>query len=309
MEKMPRVFKSAIDGKFYRYTGNPDQSRRFEAAGIVTPTSVEDVEAVVIMDEVLGIARPLYNLRQMCRVVGMDTLTHNVDVYTKLEADEKVLPLVETEISDHGRTRVPFNLWKNVVHVAVEDSAGKRSAHNELVLSIEDAAGALSNSENTQIKTIAEAATRTSGGSNWATVTSGRSANNPYKDIMTAIASIRGSYGFKPNLVVGHPYVWMDFFGNDFVKGQLQGEKLPDLDAAFALPGMPGMSGLSDWALTNTLALVLDARQAIILGEGPTAAEKYRNAKAGYDAYIIRQWLEPKIVQQNGMYKLTAVHA
>ena len=308
-DKMPRVFRSAVDGKFYRYGGNPDISRRFEALGIVTPTDISDVEAVVIMEEVLGLARPLYTLRQMCRTVSMDTLTHKVDVYTTLSAQEKVAPLEEAEISDVGRTRVSFDLWKNVVHVAVSDEAGKKSAHNELQIQTEDAAKALAYSENSQIATIVEAATTTSAGSDWGTITDGRSANSPYNDILTAINTIRGTYGFKPNLVAAHPYVWMDFFGNDFVKGQLQGEKLPNLDATFQLPGMPGMSGLSDWALTNTQALVLDTNNAVVLGDGPTAAEKYRNAAAGYDAYIIRQWLEPKIVQQNAIYELTAVHA
>jgi hypothetical protein len=34
----------------------------------------------------------------------------------------------------------------------------------------------------------------------------------------------------------------------------------------------------------------------MVFGEGPTEAAKYRDEKAGYDAYIIRQWLEPSLV-------------
>lgn len=309
------IYLSAVDRdehgrrRAYRVAGNPDTSRRFEAAGIVTPTDISDVEAVVIMEEVLGLARPEYNLRQACRVVPMDTLTHKIDVYTKLSASEKVEPLEEPEIQKHGRTRVSFDLWKNVVHVAAEDAAQKRSAHNDLALQIEDAAKALAYSENSQIATVIEAATNTSAGSDWGTVTDGRSANSPYEDIMTAFDTIRGTNGFKPDKILAHPYVWMDFFGNDYVKGQLQGEVLPNLDQAFTVPGLPGMTGISDWALTNTQCLVLDSRNAVVLGEGPTSAEKYRNAAAGYDAYIIRQWLEPQIVQEGAIYKLTAVHA
>jgi len=309
------IYLSAVDRdekgrrRAYRVAGNPDTSRRFEAAGIVTPTDIADVEAVVIMEEVLGLARPEYTLRQACRVVPMDTLTHKIDVYTKLSASEKVEPLEEPEIQKHGRTRVSFDLWKNVVHVAAEDAAQKRSAHNDLALQIEDAAKALAYSENSQIATIMEAATNTSAGSDWGTITDGRSANSPFADIMTAINTIRGTNGFKPDMVLAHPYVWMDFFGNDFVKGQLKGEVMPNLDQMFTLPGMPGMKGLSDWALTNTQALVLDSKNAVVLGDGPTSAEKYRNAPAGFDAYIVRQWLEPKIVQQDAIYELTAVHA
>lgn len=305
----PKVYRSALGAReAFRWSGAPEKLGRFEAAGIITPTDIADVEAVTVLDEVLGIARPLYSLRKMCRVMPMDKLTHKVDVYSKLSAQEKVPPLVEAEIKKHGRTRVSFDLWKNVVHVACSDEAGKKSSHNDLQLEINDAAGALANSENSQIATIAEAATKTSAGSDWGTVTDGRSANNPFTDILTAIESIRGTYGFKPNMVAAHPLVWMDFYGNDFVKGQLDGMKLPAEDV-FPIPSMPGIQGLSDWALTSTQALVLDTNNAIVLGDGPTSSEKYRDAKAGYDAYIIRQWLEPKIVNNNAMYELTAVHA
>ena len=45
------------------------------------------------------------------------------------------------------------------------------------------------------------------------------------------------------------------------------------------------------------------------LGEGPTEAARYRDEKAGYDAYIIRQWLEPKLVLGDAIRELTGVHA
>lgn len=307
--KYPRIYRSAVDGKFYKYAGDPEVgSRRFEAAGIITPTDVSDVTAVSVLDQVLGYARPAYNLRNLCKVVRADQLTLKVDVYGVLSAATKVEPLEEAAIDQSSRTRVSFDLWKNAVHVVAEDEAQKKSVHNELALHISDAGKALAKAENDQIATIIEAATNTSAGSDWGTVTSGRSANSPYDDIVTAINTIEGTGGFEPDMLAAHPYVWMDFFGNDFVKGQLQGTVYP-ATKMFDLPGMPGMKGLSDWGLTSTQALVLDSKNAVILTEGPTAAAKYRNEPAGYDAYLIRQWLEPKIVQQNAIYELTAVHA
>jgi len=126
---------------------------------------------------------------------------------------------------------------------------------------------------------------------------------------MTAFGSIEGTYGFDPDTIIAHPYVWMDFFGNDYVKGQLKGEVLPS-GKIFDVPGLPGVRGISDWACLSTAAFVMSASApALVLGEGPTEAARYRDEKAGYDAYIIRQWLEPKLVQDGALYILTGVHA
>ncbi len=309
MKNEARIFYSAVDGQFYPFTGNPEKARRFEAAGMVTPTDVSEVTTVTVLDEVIGMARPDYNLRQACRVIPMDTLELRVDKSTNLTADEKVGALVESPIADRTRSTINFSLWKNVVHVVAEDEAQKRSAHNELQLSIGDAAGALANSENSQIKTILEAGTATSAGSDWGTVTSGRSANDPYADIGTAEDVIRGTNGFKPDTLLAAPKTWREFFSNDFVKGQLQGTVQPDFTKPFPIPGMPGYKGISDYAITNTIMMVLDSKQAAMLGDGPTTAERYRNPTAGFDGYIIRKWLEPKIAIEEAIYRLTAVRA
>lgn len=301
---MVRVFRSAIDGQFYKMAqrARPDLTRRYEAAGAITPTDVEDIEAVVILDELLGLQRRAYTLRNICRVVSMDMLTSRIDIATKLSAQEKVPAMVEADIDTESYTTVSFDLWKNVAHVAISDEAGKKAAHNLLQSHIQDAAGALLAAENSQIATEAEGGSNTSAGSDWG------GSNNPYNDIMTAFNTIEGTGGFNPDVIAAHPYVWMDFFGNDYVKGQLKGEVLPGGNV-FNVPGIPGVRGVKDYGLTNTIALVADSRQAIIFGEGPTEAASYRNETAGYDAYIIRQWLQPQIIQEDALYRLTGVHA
>jgi len=77
----------------------------------------------VILDEVLGAARPLYKLRAICRPVRMDSLTARVDIATGLTGQEKVPPMVEAEIASESYSPVSFDLWKNVVHVVVSDEA------------------------------------------------------------------------------------------------------------------------------------------------------------------------------------------
>lgn len=301
---MTRIYKSAVDGKYYKVAGNPELSRRYEAAGAITPTDISSIEAVTILDEVLGLARPQYVLRNACRIVRMDQLTARIDIATALTGQEKVEPMVEAEISSQSYSKVDFDLWKNVVHVVVADEASKKAAHDILALHVADAARDLARMENKQIDEALDDGSNTSAGSDW-----GDSSNNPYDDIITAFGSIEGTYGFDPDTIIAHPYVWMDFFGNDYVKGQLKGEVLPS-GKIFDVPGLPGVRGISDWACLSTAAFVMSASApALVLGEGPTEAAKYRNEKAGYDAYIIRQWLEPKLVQDGALYILTGVHA
>lgn len=76
------------------------------------------------------------------------------------------------------------------------------------------------------------------------------------------------------------------------------------------MPGLPGVTGISDTVLTNTIALVGSlAAPALVLGLGPTESARYRDEKAGYDAFIIRQWLQPILVQSGAIRRLTGVHA
>lgn len=43
---------------------------------------------------------------------------------------------------------------------------------------------------------------------------------------------------------------------------------------------------------------------AIMLGQGPTEAAQYRDEKAGYDAYVIRQYMEPQLVIDDAIDKI-----
>ena len=92
----------------------------FEAQAIM-PEDISAIEAQVVMEEVLGLARPRYTLRNVCRIIPMVKLVANFDVATKLTGQEKVPPMVEAEISAEDYSRVAFDLWKNVVHVVVSD--------------------------------------------------------------------------------------------------------------------------------------------------------------------------------------------
>jgi len=293
----PRVYRSASDGKYYKQA----DSRVFEAQ-MIGPGDISAIEAVTILDEVLGLARPQYVLRNVCRPVRMDSLTARVDVATALAGKEKVPPLVEAEIVAEAYTDVDFDLWKNVVHVAISDEARKKAAHDILGLHVSDAARDLARMENKQIDEALDGATDVAG-ADW-----GDTTKNPYNDIVAVMTTIEGA-GYPVDAIVAHPLVWGDFFGNPFVKGQLQGQVMPG-GRVFSVPGLPGVTGYSDFSCLNTIAFVLSrAAPALVLGEGPTEAARYRDEKAGYDAYIIRQWLQPQLVLAGAIRELTGVHA
>jgi hypothetical protein len=297
MSEMPRIWRSPQANSYYRQT----QSRVYEAQ-LISPGDIANVEAVTILDEVLGLARPSYTLRGICRMVRMDTLTARVDIATKLAGREKVPPLVEAELSAQDYTPVEFDLWKNVVHVAISDEAVKKAAHDILGLHVSDAARDLSRMENKQIAEELATATDVTG-ADW-----GTSTNNPFDDLVATITTIEGN-GHPVDWVAAHPLVWGDYFSNPFVRGSLQGVQLP-AGRTFQVPGLPGVTGYSDSQLTNTSAYVgSGAAPALVLGEGPTEAVRYRDEKAGYDAYIIRQWLQPKLVIGDAVRELTGVHA
>jgi hypothetical protein len=226
-----------------------------------------------------------------------------VDVATKLAGQEKVPAAVEAELSAEAYSVVNFDLWKNVVHIVITDEAVKKAAHSLLTMHIEDAARDLARMENKQIATELETATAVAG------VDWGDATKNPFDDFVGAISTIEGN-GYPVDFVAAHPLVWGDFLSNPYVRGTLQGVQWPS-GKVFSVPGLPGVTGYSDSALTNTVAIVgSKAAPAAILGDGPVEAAQYRNEPAGYDAYIIRQWLQPEVSALTGASrKITGVHA
>jgi len=308
MMEQPRVWRSALSNQFYKQPA----PQVFEAQ-MVTPEDISSIEAITILDEVLGLARPQYRLRQICRPIRMDSLTANVDVATSLAGKEKVPPLEEAEISAEAYTRLSFDLWKNVVHVAISDEARKKASHDILSLHVSDAARDLARMENKQIAAELPSATDQAAGGAWdAMTTPPNSDNDPFEDILTALDTLDG-YGYPATWAVMASKVWKAFITNSFVK-DLVSAGLASITASggqFTMPGYPTVRVLVDHAVTpNTSCFILsDEAPALALGEGPTEAARYRDEKAGYEAYIIRQWLQPKLVLGDAIREITGAHS
>jgi len=306
--EQPRIYRSAVTGAIHPQ----EKSGRFEAAGIWAPTDISNIEALTVLDEVHGLARPLYKLRPILRSIRMDTLETTIDVGTGLTGVEKVPALVEATLSAQAYTPVPFKLWKNVVHVAMADEAQKLARHDVMRLHIEDAARDLARMENKQISTELLTATDVAAGTAWnAMATPPQSDVDPFNKICEVIETIEGA-GWKPNQAVCHPRVWGGFIRNSYVKGMVD-VGLATVGAtggSVSLPGYPTINVITDYALLNTAFYLLDSdAPAGVMGEGPTEAERYRNPQAGFDAYIIRQYLQPKLVLADAIREITGAYA
>ncbi len=285
-------------------------TRNVKQAAIPSFTDISSVNIAIILQEILGLGRPLYNLRNITRTINMNALKATIPIYTFGIAQEKVPPLAEASVNADAWSSVTFALWKNVQHIVVSDELQKIANVDIFGVATRDAAGALAASENKQIAAAIDTGeVEVAALGLWNTITGGRSVNSPYTDIVNNMATIQTA-GYRPRALVMAPKGWGTFFGNDFVKGQLAGAVYPDFTqgGGFPVPGLPGVMGFSDFALLPaTSCYVLDTQNALILGSGPFEGARYRNEQAGYDAYIMRQWLQPLIGTTAALIEITNV--
>ncbi len=313
-----RVFRSAVDGKYYKTIGNPGKykgTRDFTAAaGVLTPGNISGIQAVTILDEVLGRARVDYNLRGICRSIRMDNLTMRIDLATGFTGQEKVKPMIEAEIAKDVYTPVNFDLWKNVVHVVAADETQMKAAHAVLDQSVDEAARELPRMENSQISAIVEACSEMAGSvvySDWGAFTSGVSDTNPMIAIVASIDAIQKK-GWPVNFMAMHPTLWGKFILNTYVRDLVHAGimQVGKDGGRFTLPGYPNIKIYTDYALTetptSTKGPIVGSSRApgLVLGEGPTTAARYRDEGKGMDAFIIRQWLEPKLIIDDALDKI-----
>lgn len=197
-----------------------------------------------------------------------------------------------------------------MVHVAISDEAGKKAAHGIMSLHVEDAARDLARMENKQIAEIVEAGiTEKVGGtvySDWGAVTANVSDTNSLIAILASMNYILEK-GYPVNFIAMHPSIWAKFVLNTWVTDLIDKGILKLTGSSFSLPGYPTMSVIVDPALTETptgsIGPIVGSSSApgLVLGQGPTEAAKYRDEPRGLEAYIIRQWLEPKVVLDDAL--------
>jgi hypothetical protein len=295
-------YHNPITNGYYKLGDFDPNAPDFKAGQMILPTDISAIRSEVILQETLNIARPNYLMRNACRVVPSMTLAFKVRRGTALTASEKVPVLEEAKIATVGVDYIPYELWKNVVLVVVPIESRYQTGANILSLDIEDSGKALAAAENKQIKEVAEAAEEVEG-HDWG------DSNNPYVDVAAAMEEMKP---YSIDFMAANPLVWMNFFGNDKVKGANMGVQTPEglMGGLFQIPGLPGVKGISDPGLTDTLALIGSTKAPGILhADGPSESARFSNELAGYDAFIVRHWIQPQIDVSNAIRQVTGVRA
>jgi len=268
---------------------------------IVAGDVPEAMKAQVIAEEVIAAARPDYNLRELCRIMTMQEISAKIPIQTNLSGQEKVPELVEANLSALSFTQVEFDMWKNVVHVAVSKEAELRSKQDLLAMSVMDAGRDVARMENKQIAEMMAGSTALSG-TLW-----DNDANSPMKDILKGMRVLQ-SAGYKPTHIGMSPGVYEAFAGNaKVVEAYLRG-------ATVNMGQIPGVLGLKILVDQNLIypdakqAWIVDQRApAFVLGDGPELVTRYPGGAKFYDGYAIGDFLEPKLVIGEGSRRLTGL--
>jgi len=321
VEDLSNIFGKTVEGE---YTGaawfNPVERKFLEGKhkdhepGKTREAQVVDdvstIKSQVVLEEVLGLEWRQYVLRRACRIIPMSELVMTIDVGTKPSVSEKVPPMEEAEVLSTKYTPVSFELWKNVGHVVIADESSKKARHAIMNIEIQNCARDLVRAENKQIAAELETATGITG-ADWGAETSGVSTNNPLVKIGEALKAME-DYAIDFMAVDGQ--AWQEFLTNTRIAGMVEakilGVREDPMGGVVTLPGWPLIQVLVDNHLTDTVAIIgSSSAPGVAFGEGPTEAARYRNEPKGYDAYIIRQWLEPKKVVSGAIRQLTGVTA
>ena len=276
-------------------------------SGNIDETSLSNIEVVQLLREVIRRQWRKYYAIDAVRRVPVPKLKLNIPITDKYRASEKVPELVEPDQKTNKFTLANLVLWKNMVSIYESDESQLRADIQPLNHEIDQAAGALGASANSQIVIAIETFTVASKG-NWGTMTTNAdfSNRNPLDDIQAEITTVTGNH-FRPDVICMHPRVLSDYLSNTFVNGYAQGADRT-MESGFPLPKVPQLKVIQDLGFTNTVATLFDS-STVILGEGPTTAEAFRNPLQSADGWVIRQWLHPLKVTNDAGRKLTTASA
>ena len=298
------------DGQIEFIDGGVEMKRQAERQfrqGNLDETSLGNITVIGLLTEVIRKQWRTFYAINATRRVPVPKLQLEVPITDKFTASKKVPEFVEPDQKTNKFTQANLRLWKNMVSIYESDEAQLKATIEPMSFEIDQAAGALGSAANDQIITEILTGTNASKG-DWGAMTTNAdfSARNPLDDITDVITTITGNH-FRPNVLCTHPRVMSDYLSNTFVNGY---ENALDrvTEGVFPLPKFPGITAVVDLGFTNTIATVLDT-SVMLLGEGPTTAEAFRNPLQSADGWVIRQWLEPNLASVDGTRDMTSVSA
>jgi len=273
-------------------------------AGVIDFNDREQITTTAILKKIVELARLDFNMVQAATIMPVNQITFSMGIATGVSAHRKVGELQEIEITKAELTPMDFKLYKNGVHVVASDESQMQPESNLVVqYSLSRRAKALADAKNQDLQeTMFNPSTPTSAAAgDWFDLDF-----NPYRDINKARLAIKKAECGIADYMVANSMVWTALFSHNTAKGYAQGVQLPDT-ATFPVPGVPNVIGVScDWIDANSV-LFCNKANYTILAQGPITAEQYRESKAGADGWLIRDWMQPKILMQKAGYILTDV--
>ena len=280
------------------------QAERAYRSGNIDATSLSNITVIDLLSEVIRREWRHFNAIQAVRRVPVPKLQLNVPITDKYSASKKVPELQEADQKSNKFTQAQLRLWKNGVSIYESDESRLKATIEPMAFEIDQAAGSLAKAANEQIVTAIEGFTTQAASGTWAEMNSEAnfSANNPLRDVVDAVQTIVDN-NFRPDTMTVHPRVISDYLSNTYVHAATRPDD-SQISGVFDLPKFPGIKSVVDVGFTNTVATVFDSR-TVLLGEGPTVAEQFRDPHRGADGWVIRQWLQPLKTTNDAGRKIT----
>jgi len=283
------------------------QAERDFRQGNIDGTSLNNITVIDLLSEVIRKQWRDFNAINAVRRVPVPKLQLNVPITDKFSASQKVPELAEADQKSNKFTQAQLRLWKNVVSIYESDESQLKATIDPLSFEVDQAAGALAKAANEQIVTAIESLTASAKGDWGAMNTNGDFSNrNPLDDLVDAITTITDNH-FRPDTICMHPRVISDYLSNTYIHAATR----PDdrvISGKVEMPKLPTISAVVDVGFTSTVATIFDSK-TMLLGEGPTVAEAFRDPYRAADGYVLRQFLQPLKTTNDSGRKLTGVSA
>ena len=283
------------------------QAERAYRSGNIDATSLSNITVIDLLSEVIRREWRDFHAIEACRRVPVPKLQLNVPITNKFAASKKLPELQVGDQKSNKFTQAQLRLWKNVVDIYESDESRLKATIEPMNFEIDQAAGALAEAANQQIVTEIETLTASAKG-DWGAMNSDGnfSARNPLSDIVDVVDTIVGNH-FRPDVICVNPRVISDYLSNTFIHAATRPDD-QQIAGVFDLPKFPSVKSVVDVGFTSTVATLFDSR-TMLLGEGPTVAEAYRDPHRGADGWVIRQWLQPLKTTNDAGRKMTGVSA
>jgi len=264
---------------------------------ILEPTDLSDImKPEVIVEEIVGLARPMYVLRALCKVFQLDELEAKVPTATKFTGQKKVKPMEKVKLDSSTWGEIPVDCYKNCVNFALAFETTQKSRWDLIRIQADESAKTIARMEDEDIRDVLVTLVAIAG-SDWKT-----SSNDPMVDIMAAItAIIDNGYDADKIAMSGSAYAAMvsnPNIKNTFERGALVSGKIPSI---------AGLQVLYSSTITAKEAYVVDSMHCILLADGPAAKEDYHGEGSFMQGFAVAKFLDVVKINDDAGRRITGI--